>query len=230
MFWYHLQVSLEGVVLTTNLYSFMNNIELHVGYSNKKDDELIPFCEGVVLGVENNPNFNVSKEVITDLRTAMNLYRVALGKSKNGSPLDTMNKNEAKDAVVLILNGLALNLCLQADGDRTKLATTGFDLVKEHERKKQPPKPTGFTFSYGNNPGTVILSVDVCKDSRIYLFYYTSDINADPTPASWTTIASTVRKVTIEGLTRGVEYRMCCAYQGTDNKPIFGNVLNIMAI
>ncbi|WP_047451385.1 hypothetical protein [Alistipes sp. ZOR0009] len=45
----------------------------------------------------------------------------------------------------------------------------------------------------------------------------------------WKSEISTTRKVTITGVNRGAEYDCRCAYQGSDQKPVFSETLRILA-
>jgi len=207
----------------------MNKIELIISYSTLKDNDVIPFTENVLQSLDGNTLFTITKERLDLVRAGLTGYQLKLAKSKDGSKLDTMQKNESKVALTSLLDDLALDLCVQANGDRAKLATTGFTLVKEPEKGKQPSKPTSFKVEYGTNEGELIFSVDACKEARVYVFYFTPAPAMQSDATTWRSVASTTRKQNIAGFTHGVEYECRCAYQGTDQKLVFSDIIRILA-
>jgi hypothetical protein len=208
----------------------MNKIELIISYGNLKDNDVIPFTEKVLQNLTGNTLFTVTKERIDTVRTHLTDYQTKLGRNKDGSKQDTLNKNESKVVLISLLDDLALDLCVQANGDRTKLATTGFTLVKDVDKKaKQPTKPVSFKVEHGTNPGELLFSVAPNKDARIYIFYFTAAPATQADPTLWRSVASTNRKMLVNGFTHGVEYDCRCAYQGSDQKPIFGDAIRILA-
>ena len=207
----------------------MKKIELIISHGSLKDNDVIPFTENVLQNLKGNALFTLTTERLDTVRAKLTDYQIKLGKSKDGSKLDTIQKNESKAELTSLLDDLALDLCIQANGDRAKLATTGFTLIKDPERGKQPDRPTDFKVEYGKNDGELIFSVAACKEARVYVFYFSSAAAAQADPASWQSVVSTTRKVTITGFTRGVEYYCRCAYQGSDQKPVFSETLRIIA-
>jgi hypothetical protein len=207
----------------------MKKIELIISHGTLKDNDVIPFTENVLQSLTGNSLFTLTNERLDAVRARLTDYQSKLGKSKDGSKLDTVQKNESKNELTSLLDDLALDLCVQANGDRAKLATTGFTLTKDPERGKQPDKPSDFKVEYGKNDGELIFSVAACKEARVYVFYFIPAPAAQADPASWRSVASTTRKVTITGFNRGVEYDCRCAYQGSDQKPVFSDTLRILA-
>ena len=207
----------------------MKKIELIISHGTLKDNDVIPFTENVLQSLTGNSLFTLTNERLDAVRARLTDYQSKLGKSKDGSKLDTVQKNESKIELTSLLDDLALDLCVQANGDRAKLATTGFTLTKDPERGKQPDKPTDFKVEYGKNDGELIFSVAACKEARVYVFYFIPAPAAQADPILWRSVASTTRKVTITGFNRGVEYDCRCAYQGSDQKPVFSDTLRILA-
>ncbi len=207
----------------------MNKIGLIICHSSLKDNDVGPFAENVLQRLTGNTLFEIPAERLATVKTLKENYQTKLAKSINGSKLDIMYKNEAKSALIADLDDLALDISVQAKGDREKLATTGFVLVKEPEKGKEPPKPTNFKVEYGVNDGELIFSVQANKDARMYIFYFTPAPAASMDATTWQSVASTARKQQISGFKRGVEYACRCAYMSADRKPIFSDVLMVIA-
>lgn len=207
----------------------MNKIGLIFSYSYLKDNDVGPFTENVLQRLTGNSLFEVTMERLATLKASKENYQVMLAKSMNGSKLDVMQKNEAKGTLIAQLDDIAFDLSVQAKGDREKLATTGFILVKEPEKGKEPPKPTNFKVEYGVNDGELIFSVQANKDARMYVFYYTPAPVTSMDAATWTSVASTSHKQQVAGFKRGLEYACRCAYMSADRKAIFSDVLMVIA-
>ncbi|WP_320051538.1 hypothetical protein [uncultured Acetobacteroides sp.] len=209
----------------------MNKIELVISHSTVKDNDLIPFTENVLQNLTGNSLFTLTKERIDGVRTCLVDYQAKLARSKDGSKQDTLLKNASKGILTSLLDDLALDLCIQASGDRDKLATSGFKLVKEPERKsKQPSRPVGFKVEHGTCEGELIFSVAASKDVSVYIFYFTPSPAQHSDATMWRSAVSTTRKITVTGFTHGIEYECRCAYQGSDHKPIFGDTIRILAL
>jgi hypothetical protein len=207
----------------------MNKIGLIISYTYLKDNDIASFTGNVLQQLTGNTLFEVAAERLEAVRMVKDDYQTKLVKSINGSKLDIMQKNEAKSVLVAQLGGLALDLSVQAKGNREKLATTGFVLVKEPEKGKEPSKPINFKVEYGINDGELIFSVQANKKARMYVFYYTPAPIAAMDTTTWTSIASTSRKQQITGVKRGTEYACRCAYMSADRKPIFSDILMVIA-
>lgn len=207
----------------------MKRIELIISHGSLRDNDIATFALGVLHCLTGNTLFNIATERLDKLRTQVSDYQIKLAKSKDGSKLDTIHKNGSKAILVSTLDELALDLCVEANGDRTKLASTGFMLTKEHEKSKPLEKPTNFKVDYGNNTGELIFSVGACKEARFYVFYYIPVSVAQTDPTAWRSVASTTRKLTINGFIHGQEYDCRCSYQGSDQKHAFSNTLRILA-
>ena len=208
----------------------MSSLELSISHGRMKDDELIPFSENILICLSGNAQFTVAKERLDLIRTRLTDYQQKLGTSKGGSKLDTIKKNDSKTVLSTLLDDLAVDLCVQAKGDRTKLVSTGFQLVKEPERHKQPTKPTSFKVNNGVNSGELIFTVAPCSMAHVYVFYYTTAPAAQSDPTTWKYTISTKHRLVIPGFSHGAEYECCCAYQGTDGKMIFSDVVKAMAL
>lgn len=207
----------------------MSKIGLIFSYSYLKDNDVAPFTENVLQRLNGNSLFAITTERLGTIKLLKEDYQAKLAKSMNGSKLDVMQKNEAKSTLIASLDDMALDLSIQAKGYREKLATTGFVLVKEPEKGKEPSKPTNFKVEYGVNDGELIFSVQANKDARLYVFYYTPAPVTSMDAASWTSVASTSRKQQIAGFKRGLEYACRCAYMSADHKAIFSDVLMVIA-
>jgi hypothetical protein len=208
----------------------MNFFDLVVDYKGSKDNDLGPFTENVLVRTVKNPLFHIEEEVyLTPLQQSLNEFATNLGKSMGGSKTDTLKKNQSKLVVCQNLEKLAVELCRQANGDREKLATTGFVLSKVPEKRKAPSAPTGFKVAIGEKSGELAFTVDACEVTLMYYFFCTPVPVEENDIQKWKWISSPKRKATMVGLTRGTEYECTCAYQAPDGTFVYGQKIRVIA-
>jgi hypothetical protein len=204
-------------------------LELVTSHAGLKDTEIGPFTGNVLLQLTDNKSVIISPERTAKLRLLKEDYEAKHIISIEGSKADVLKKNEAKAALIEDLNELAVEVCVIAKGDREKLATTGFVLVKETEKGKEPPKPTNFKVEYGVNEGSLIFSVKPHSDARFYIFLFTPIDSVSSDLTAWSQISSTSSKKEITGFKHGVDYQCRCAYMGPKGKLIYSDALSVLA-
>lgn len=207
----------------------MNKLGLIISYENLRDYDVAPFSINVQQRLTGNALFEITPERIAKLKKDTDDYELKLAKSQNGSRADVLLKNDAKKLLVEELGEIALDLCVQAKGDREKLATTGFPLIKEQDKTKTPPKPSNFKVEYGKNEGELIFSVKANKEARFYRFFFTPAPPAASDPQTWLSQSFTSSKNTIKGFKHGVEYACKCAYIGSGNTIVYSDTIVILA-
>lgn len=204
-------------------------LELVTSHAHLKDGEIGPFTGNVLLQLANNVSVVVTPERIAKLRLLKEDYESKHIVSIDGNKADVLKKNEAKAALITDLNELAVEVCVIVKGDREKLATTGFILVKETEKGKEPPKPTNFKVEYGVNEGSLVFSVKAHSDARFYVFLFTSIDSVPADLSAWPQVSSTSSKKEITGFKHGVDYLCRCAYMGPKGKLIYSDAISVLA-
>jgi hypothetical protein len=204
-------------------------LELGTSRADLKVREIGPFTGNVILQLTGNKLFAVTEERLTRIKTCKDYYDTKYIVSIEGGKAEIIVKNEAKAALVSELNELAIELCVMAKGDREKLATTGFVLIKTTERGKEPPKPTNFKVEYGINEGSLIFSVKAHTNARFYVFLFTPVGSVPSDLAAWPQVSSTSSKKEIAGFKHGVDYLCRCAYMGPKGKIIYSDAISVLA-
>jgi len=207
----------------------MATIELVTSHSHLKDGEIGPFTGNIILQLTGNDIFSIPSERIEKIKIRKDDYETKQIASIDGTKADVLKKNEAKAALVAELNDMAIELCVMAKGDREKLASTGFTLVKETEKGKEPPKPSNFKVEYGVNEGSLIFSVKSHADARFYIFLFTPITSAPSDIATWSQVSSTSSKKEITGFKHGVDYLCRSANMGPKGKLIYSDTLTVLA-
>jgi hypothetical protein len=204
-------------------------LELVTSHSYLKDGEIGPFTGNVILQLTGNSIFTIPEERLTRIKTCKDDYETKQIASIDGTKADVLKKNEAKSTLIKELNEMAIELCVMAKGDREKLASTGFTLVKETEKGKEPPKPSNFKVEYSVNEGSLIFSVKSHADARVYVFLFTAADSVLSDLSAWSQVSSTSSKKEITGFKHGVDYLCRCAYMGPKGKLIYSDAISILA-
>ncbi|WP_320052029.1 hypothetical protein [uncultured Acetobacteroides sp.] len=204
-------------------------LELVTSHSDLKDKEISPFTGNVILQLTGNKLFTLPEERIARIKTCKDDYDIKYILSMEGGKAEIIKKNEAKTTLVTELNEMAIELCIMAKGDREKLATTGFALIKSTERGKEPPKPTNFKVEYGVNEGSLVFSVKAHTNARFYVFLFTP-VNSIPSDlTAWPQVSSTSSRKEIEGFKHGLDYLCRAAYMGPKGKIIYSDAISVLA-
>ena len=150
---------------------------------------------------------------LADLATAKGVYQTALEESDNGrgGVLKTQAKDAARATVETILRALGKYVNVVADGDETKLMSSGFTLSKEPERAQQLPAPANLRL-LKRIAGRMTFAVDALDGADGYIFeLIETDANGVPVPgAQLRALPSTTTSIEFEGLT-AAKYYSCRA-------------------
>lgn len=160
-----------------------------------------------------NAAFADPKPTLADLKAAIVLYNLALGKVEYGTKEDTVNKNTLRAALVTLLKQLADYVQTTSAGDEAIILSSGFDVNKKPTTVGELDKPENLIVKPGSNKGTVVVSCDVVEYANFYEFAY-RELPAAP-DTLWIQKTSTKRKLQIDGLTSGKQYTFRVAGAGS---------------
>jgi hypothetical protein len=199
-----------------------------IDYTDVLEGELDNQGQAIFNSLVNNPYFTWANNEIGQLQNLVTAYGVAYEASRNGTKANTVAKDDARKARLAHLRLMALQVNLQANGDKLKLETSGFTLAKESAKVGVLPKPTGFKVKSGSNSGDFAVEVDANSSANVYLFYFT------PTPAStnlndWRLVPSNKLKANISGFTPGKQYECKCGYKGSEEVLVLNDGITIYA-
>lgn len=166
-----------------------------------------------------NTHYPAPNPTLDELQTAINDFKLAIVKSKNGSKEDTAEKNDKRQIVVDLLHRLSYYVQATSLDDETIILSSGFDINKLPGTVGILPKPDNFKVVIGGNRGSIELSCDSVDHANFYEYMYTKAPVA--VTSSWTTRSATKRKLLIEGLTSGQQYVFKMAAGGSDPNRIW---------
>lgn len=199
-----------------------------IDYSKEQDDSLDNFGQYVYNHLNGNANFTWQADVLTGFQTKITNYRVKLEASRHGSDLDIDAKNVARGELLKELRILGMDVNRQANGDYSKLLSSGFRMVKTKTPVGVLPKPTGFVVRTGRNSAEMFMEVDPCKGVKIYDFYV-SEVPAPEDIEKWRRINSTRCRTYANGFIPGKQYEFKAAYKGTSEEIVFSDPIFIYA-
>jgi hypothetical protein len=174
------------------------------------------------------PNWPVAKATLDTYAAAVH---AALTRDTN----KIAERNQAREVLSDMLKRIAAFLEMDANGDVTKLAKTGFELRRDIQRGSTAggdlPAPADFRVSHGARSGTLSLHVARLTGAGAYEIQIAQ---GDPTQeANWrpATTSKTGSHMTLDGLTPGQIYWLRVrGVGGPSGHGLWTQALNIMVI
>jgi hypothetical protein len=134
-----------------------------------KDSELENFSRHKMDQLTGNVHFPNPFPERDTVQRSLESYLVALSKVKNGSPVETVNKNTQREELENNLRLLALRCAQVADGDFSIYLSSGFEVKKERESSGIPTRVKNVIASDGIVSKTIALNWDSLEGVRSYV-------------------------------------------------------------
>ena len=189
------------------IYSVLRN------YGRKSDGDLGDF--GLHIGTEmtGNANFTTPPFTIASLTTATNKFIAAAAASLHGTPSDTLNKKNLREALIALLNQLATYVELIANNDPAQILSSGFSLAST-SRTALVPGMTSILSVTNVASGKLGLELQVADNAWVYVVEYT-DLT---TNAVKTQQFTDPHNAVLVGLASGHNYSMRVMVMGSGNQ------------
>ena len=156
-----------------------------INFSRVKDNTLANAAQHIVIKMTGNTHFTAPNPSLETLQIAITLYAAALIKAKDGSKVDTADKNAKRRQLEALLYSLGSYVNMTVGSDLVKLDSSGFNLTKMYGPVGILDAPN-LNINYGNNSGEVSFNISVIPKARGYKILFT--ILPEPlTDAEWTT-------------------------------------------
>ncbi|MFI5453742.1 hypothetical protein ACHMWN_16505 [Pedobacter sp. UC225_61] len=110
-------------------------------------------------------------------------------------------KNDAREALLSSLRLLAQAIEAMAEGNRSKLISSGFDLANETESASSLSAPQEFSLQDGMKPGEIKFVIKAVENAKSYIFEYTEEPLT--IESSWVSKGSSKREYTFDNLPSG---------------------------
>ena len=172
----------------------MKTARVVLGYRGLNPSELITYSSGIYTTLNGNTNFPSAAPFVALLLTVNTALISAVAAAKPGDKTSTSAMHDAENKTKRHLRVLGALVDFEADGDETKVLSSGFDL-----KTFTPPTPKSFTIKLGKLSGSVDMEIN-SYGSAAYKWL------TSPDPIGvWTEVAlTTVSKVSIGSLTPGL--------------------------
>lgn len=174
------------------------------GFSSLTDAGFLNKAQAINSSMTGNANFPDASPSLAEITTAIQAYSTALTAAvQSRSRNDVAVKNEKRNDLNDLLTSLAGYVNFVADGDKTMLVSSGYDLAKEGDSTPLQ-KPDNIQVADGINPGELVVSVTAVKGARSYVHQYTQDpVTAE---SDWTHTTSTSSKYIFKNLDSAKRY------------------------
>ena len=192
-------------------------------YSKLSEANLDFKSQMVVINLTGNPNFPVTEPTLADFIVVKSAYTTALQNSAEGGKTAVAIKNQAREELLTNMRNLSLNIEAQAQGDKAKLVSSGFDLAAEGENVPPLTGPTNFKIADGLNAGELKLSVKAVPQAVSYLHEYTDGPVTEE--SKWISKVSTSREHTFSGIRSGLRVYGRVAVIGRKGQEVYSDVL-----
>jgi hypothetical protein len=176
--------------------------KLILDYSKLNDAQLNLRAQNVLEALTDNVNFTSTIPTLIVFGALEETYSAALTKAATGDRQQIALKNEAKLALVLAMRQLSLDISTQANGNKAKLLSSGFDMASPGDHSGPLENPIDFTLNDGSNAGEMVFSCKGVKNALSYNFQYTDELPTDTT--QWKTQPNSGRQYTFRGLRSGI--------------------------
>lgn len=135
-----------------------------IGFSTIKDDELSTLAGTIISAMNENEYFPEPNPLIEDVQTVLDDYRDKLEVStRKGSPLDTSEKNHAREELEDLLKKLGFYVNHTANGVVRMVLSSGFPLKSERQPLLVPQPPERIKLKDGRQRKQIDLSFDAVK-------------------------------------------------------------------
>ena len=185
----------------------------------------IGFFRYAIEKLTNNPTFPTPDVPLADATLAVNKLEEAYNASRDGSHEAVALTRQLEKEAQEIFRKLADYVNRIADGDESKILSSGFEVSKE----PAPRQKVELTVIEGEKPGVFILRRQAVKGARSYVWQYSiGDVPA--TEGAWINLGvSTQATYEADGLTSGVRYWFRVAAVTAEGTGAFSSVVSRIA-
>jgi hypothetical protein len=148
----------------------MKKPKILLSFDNLRDDQLETLGNTVVLGMKANPDYPNPSPTIADFEATMLSFTKAISDAKSKDKLKISIRRDIRVTVTANLTSLANYVTYTANGDRSMMLGSGFNLNSESSYLPPLLSAEDFNLVLGKNSGELLPSVKSCKASRMYIF------------------------------------------------------------
>lgn len=164
---------------------------------------LLTLADNVTQNMKDNPQFASAAEKVKAVGVARESYAKQWSIASTGTSAQKQEAKVAKATLQNALKLLAIDINYVANGSRTMVLTTGYEISKENTSRQVLGAITGLYVNQGVNAGEVIIGFDAQNAIQGTGVDYAYTTNSD-TATVWTTVPNGRKtKLTLSGLVPG---------------------------
>ncbi|MFL5810468.1 MAG: fibronectin type III domain-containing protein [Flavisolibacter sp.] len=198
-----------------------------MSFAHFGDGKLLAFGQTVIVSMTGNPDYPAPVPSIAFVSDTVGSFAEAITIAASGNRAAIADKNAKKRLAIAALRQLAASVTTTANGDRTMLLTSGFDISKD----KEPvviTKPVDLRVTTGTSSGELNVSVRRVKGAASYVHEYAT---AEGMAAgNWVSTPSSKARITFGELQPGVVYYCRVAAVGSKGQIVYSDVVSRMVI
>jgi hypothetical protein len=178
--------------------------KITTGFAKLSDGDFEKKATSIVTSMTGNDNFTKPVPALATVSSAIDDYSSALAAAQTRDRVQIAIKTEKRNALTAILRNLAAYVSFTANGNKSVMVSSGFDLAKEPVSAGPMQVPANFKAGIGTNVGQAVTTVSRVAGVKAYNHQCT----ADPLTLTsvWAGNYSTLRTFTFEGLDSGKKY------------------------
>lgn len=199
--------------------------KIKTGFSIYANSAFAAFVNGIIAALTGNVSYPLTQPMLEGLVTALATFNSAMANAENRDKAMIGLRNTARTELSLQLTSVAASVIFEAEGDRDKLLTSGFQLYKNRD---VPPSPLGPVLNFRIKDAEIPVGLTVECDGVKGIKTYTHQITPDPLTAesAWTGFASTSKEYTFADLPSGKKFWCRTIATGTKGQTAYSNTLS----
>lgn len=195
--------------------------KVRTDYSRKTDVAIKPFAVKVETDLTGNVNYTGLGALLSNLGTAITEYEMAYALSVGGGKVAVSNKNDKKKNLVKAIKKIAVEVNNQAEGELTKLESSGLELAHRNVHTGDIEKPIIFTVKASEYEGELLIRTKCHIKPKVYIIRYMMAPWNDALP--YKEKISTTQRCVISDLISGEKYSFMGAGKGKSDRLIFSD-------
>ena len=196
-------------------------MKVSVDFSKLTDAELEVRVGHILTMMTANLNFPEPSPDLETIQSTLSTYSTSLKNVVNGTPKDTIKKNNLRKTLEDQLHDLGYYVQVTSGGNAELITSTGFDMHKPKEPVGPLDKPEYLKVTPGKNSGTIQLKCSTVAHATYYVFEYRELIDGETT--NWKQFSSSKSKTLLTGLTNGKQYAFRAAGAASDPSRVWSD-------
>ncbi|MFA6276377.1 MAG: fibronectin type III domain-containing protein [Pedobacter sp.] len=175
--------------------------KLILNYQKYNDAKLDQKAQAIIAALTGNANFVTTSPTLAAFTGIAANFSNALTAAASRDRVAVSLKSDAREALLNSFRLLAMSIEASAEGNRSKLVSSGFDLAIESDSALSLSPPQEFTLADGTKPGEIKFSIKAVENAKSYIFEYTEEPLT--LESSWISKGSSTREYTFTNLPSG---------------------------